>query len=156
MKKSGFNGFLTIGELMESNEVDLEIKGVYFVLYVSESHPTFVKPGTGGHFNGKDPNVPIDVLKKKWVDETKVIYIGKGGEKGKESTLHSRLSDFLDFGQGKKVGHWGGRYIYQIEEPKDLVVCWKNTNGIEPEDVESNLITKFISTHCKLPFGNLI
>ncbi len=153
MKKSGFTGFLTIGELMDSRKTIDTSKGVYFVLNLSESSPTFVEKGTGGYFKGNDPNVSIDVLKSKWVENTKVVYIGRGGQTDKNSTLHSRLSDYLRFGKGKKVGHWGGRYIYQIGNSKQLVICWKYTDY--PEGVESNLIDEFLSLYGKLPFGNL-
>ena len=153
MKNSGFTGFLTIGVLRESRKELLPSKGVYFVLYTSESTPTFVERGSGGFFKGKNPNVSMNILKEKWVEETKLVYIGRGGQKGKNSTLHSRLSDYLRFGQGKNVGHWGGRYIYQIENPENLVICWKYIN--EPEEVESELLDKFINTYGKLPFGNL-
>jgi len=155
IKKSGFTGFLTIGELMESKRVIPKEKGVYLILYLSEITPTFVEKGTGGYFKGKNPNVPIDVLEEKWVEETKVVYIGKGGQNGKKSTLKSRLSQYLQFGQGKNVGHWGGRYVYQIKNYKDLVVCWKDTKYKEPPVVESELISEFISIYGKLPFGNL-
>ena len=154
IKKNGFLGFLTIGELMDSKTVIPKSKGVYFVLYLSESIPTFKEKGTGGFFKGKNPNVSTDILKENWVDRTKVIYIGRGGQEGKKSTLKSRLSQYVRFGQGKKVGHWGGRYIYQIMNPENLVICWKVTEN--PEKNESELITNFISVYCKLPFGNLI
>lgn len=154
LKKFGFSGFLSIEELRESKKVIPKCKGVYFVLHLFNSTPKFIEKGTGGYFKGRDPNVPVDVLTKKWVDETKVIYIGKGGQMGKKSTLRSRLSQYLRFGEGKNVGHWGGRFIYQIQNPNNLVICWKETD--EPEKSESDFIDNFISTYCKLPFGNLI
>jgi hypothetical protein len=153
MKKSGFTGFLTIGKLMDSRKTIDKTKGVYFVLYLYKSPPTFVEKGTGGYFKGKDPNVSIDVLKENWVDNTKVVYIGRGGQKGKKSTLRKRLSQYLRFGQGKNVGHSGGRYIYQIVDSKQLVICWKTVG--DPEKVESELIDDFILIYEKLPFGNL-
>lgn len=153
MKKSGFTGFFTIGELMESKKVIPESKGVYFVLYLSNIIPTFLEKGTGGYFKGKDPNVSLDILKTNWVEETKVVYIGRGGQKGKKSTIHSRLSDYLRFGQGMNVGHWGGRYIYQIQNSEDLVICWKTTD--DPEKIESELISEYLDIYGKLPFGNL-
>ena len=153
MKKSGYTGFLPIEELIKSRKVIDKLKGVYLVLYLLDSQPIFVEKGTGGYFKGEDPNVPIEVLKVKWITGTKVVYIGRGGQKGKKSNLKSRLSQYIRFGQGKNVGHRGGRYIYQIENSKNLVICWKYTE--DPEVVESELIDKFISVYGKLPFGNL-
>jgi len=153
IKKFGFTGFLTIEELMDSKKVIPKYKGVYFVLNQFNSTPKFVEKGTGGYFKGRDPNVSVDVLKMNWVDETKVVYIGRGGQKGKKSTLKTRLSQYIRFGQGKNTGHWGGRYIYQIENSHQLVICWKLTE--DPEGVESELIQKFSLIYKKLPFGNL-
>lgn len=42
----------------------------------------------------------------------------------------------MSFGQGKPVGHWGGRLIWQLEDVKDLIVCWKVLEKEEPRDVE--------------------
>ena len=37
----------------------------------------FLAVGSGGHFKGKDPNISLADLKSNWVDNTKVVYIGK-------------------------------------------------------------------------------
>lgn len=83
MKKDGFEGFQTIEELWKSKKGIPKSKGVYFVLYLSQNHPVYNETGSGGFFKGKNPNVPVDILEKKWVNETLVIYIGRGGQKGK-------------------------------------------------------------------------
>lgn len=153
IEKNGFTGFLSIGELNLSKRIIPKSKGVYCVLYLSELNPAFVKKGSGGFFRGQDPNVSIDLLNSKWVDNTKVIYIGRGGQEGKQSNLHSRLSQYLRFGQGKNVGHWGGRYIFQLEYSSKLLVCWKITE--EPEKLESQLLRDFEEFYGKLPFGNI-
>ena len=62
----------------------------------------------------------ITELSDNWVNNANVVYIGMT-----TSTLYKRLSDYLDFGQGKDVGHWGGRYIWQSRDHEELLVCWK-------------------------------
>ena len=37
----------------------------------------FLDKNTGGWFKGRDPSVPIDRLKARWIDEAHVLYIGK-------------------------------------------------------------------------------
>ena len=66
---------------------------------------------TGEFFKGKNPNVVLDELKKNWIDDTLVVYIGKAGGGNSKATLKSRLRQYFGFGQGKSIGHWGGRLI---------------------------------------------
>ena len=69
--------------------------------------------------------------------------------------LHSRLVQYLRFGQGKKVGHWGGRFIWQLQNHEDLVFSWKITPNNDPSEVERSLLSQFVDQFGKLPFANL-
>ena len=94
--------------------------GIYMVLN-TEPNVDFINPGVGGFFKGKDPNVDILQLKEKFVDAT-VVYIGKAGGTSSKATLFSRLGQYLSFGQTKNIGHYGGRYIWQLKnhDPYDM------------------------------------
>lgn len=50
------------------------------------------------------------------------------------------------FGQGKPVGYWGGRLIWQLEDAKNLIVCRKVLEKEEPRDVEKGMIQEFKKT----------
>ena len=152
----GFTGFVTVRDLRtdELRQVP-NAPGVYVFLRESDESPLFRRVSVGGHFKGKDPTVALEKLHAKWVPATKVVYIGKAGHLGRPPTLRTRLRQYLDFGSGKPVGHWGGRYIWQLEDSDELVVCWKVTEGEDPEDVELGLITAFRHAHGCLPFANL-
>ena len=89
--------------------------------------PEFLSRGTGGFFKGKDPNVSITELGTNWVKNTCVVYIGKAG-----TTLRKRLNQYLKFGNGQNIGHWGGRYIWQIKNSGNLLLCWKPTPDEDP------------------------
>jgi len=115
----------------------------------------FLTVGTGGHFKGKNPNVPISVLKANWVEDTLVVYIGKAGKDGSSATLQSRLRQYFGFGQGRDIGHWGGRLIWQLKNSADLVVCWKALPANDPRTVEADLIQQFVAKFSKRPFANL-
>lgn len=155
IKKSGFEGFLTFGELRKNDSIIPPIKGVYLILYLKKERPEFVTAGTGGFFKGKNPNVPLDKLQAKWLDGMTTIYIGKAGGKSK-ATLHRRLRQYVEFGGGKPVGHWGGRYIWQLRDAENLVVCWKTLEGdVDPEVVETSLLQEFKEKYKVLPFANL-
>lgn len=157
LQTQGFEGFKTMGELMDGAMTQIPAqKGVYVVLRESELAPQFLTEGTGGFFKGKNPNVPISELKANWVEGTPVVYIGKAGGAGCSATLQKRLGQYLRFGQGANIGHWGGRYIWQLADSRDLVVCWKPLTNEEPREVEHRMIADFKATHTgKRPFANL-
>jgi hypothetical protein len=155
LRSEGFQGFKTKQELFINDDCVPKVKGVYLVLSNQKKSPVFLAKGSGGFFKGKDPNVPIMALDEKWVKNVLTIYIGKAGGDSSKATLHSRLRQYFRFGQGKNVGHWGGRYIWQLEHHLDLLVCWKPLPDEDPATVETSLIHLFIAQYGKLPFANL-
>ncbi|WP_158826715.1 hypothetical protein [Mucilaginibacter lacusdianchii] len=77
LKSAGFKGFLTKAKLFTDSSMIPDQKGVYLVLSLDAALPNYLTIGTGGFFNRKNPNVDIDELRRNWVDEAKVVYIGK-------------------------------------------------------------------------------
>jgi hypothetical protein len=136
-------------------------KGVYFVVHpCNRKDDIFMYPGTGRHFKGKDPNVPIEVLRAKWVEGADILYIGKAGgtyKNGKTSsaTLKKRIIELLKFGCGKNIGHRGGRYICQHKENKDFRIYWYECDQENPAELERQLIGDFIAEYGVKPFANL-
>ena len=155
LKKAGFSGFVSIASLKGNRSMIPASAGVYMVIRKSSSRPCFLKKGSGGFFKDKDPNVPVAELESNWVDGTCVMYIGKAGGAGSSSTLNKRLGQYLRFGDGCKVGHWGGRYIWQLEDHDELLLCWKPVMDQEPEEYETELIGAFRKQYGKRPFANL-
>jgi hypothetical protein len=88
-------------------------------------------------------------LQRAWASESIVIYIGMA------TVLRKRLWSYMRFGEGKPVPHWGGRYIWQLADAKNLLVCWKADFGKKPAHVESQLIREFGVTYGTRPFANL-
>ncbi len=148
IKKAGFSGFKKMGELFLDSSTLPDCSGVYLVLNADNKPGDFLAIGTGGHFKGKNPNVSIVELKANWVDNTKVIYIGKA------TSLKNRLRQYFRFGQGKNVGHYGGRLIWQLKYSRELVVCWMPL-GADPGGFESELIRQFVNVYGCRPFANL-
>lgn len=155
IKEHRFKGFKTMSQLMLDDSVIPDAKGVYMVLTPKNAKPKFLKVGTGGHFKDKNPNVSYEELVNNWVDDTCVVYIGKAGSINGGATLRSRLKQYLRFGQGKKVGHWGGRLIWQLSNSSNLLFCWMPTPDHDPRQVEVFLLNKFFEQNNKLPFANL-
>lgn len=156
IQKQGFEGFISVDELMRTHCSSVpNAAGVYLIIYPSTALPTFLQESVGGHFKKKNPTVTEAVLKSKWVPSTPVIYIGKAGGDNSIATLRSRLNQYMRFGMGEPVGHWGGRYIWQLSNNRSLQVGWNSSNKLDAREFEKQLISMFIESYGKLPFANL-
>jgi hypothetical protein len=137
-------------------------QGIYFVIYPHEwPEDLFLAKGTGGHFKGKDPNVSIEELWSNWVEDADILYIGKAGgirNNGTpiKSTLMKRIIMLLRFGNGKNIGHRGGRYLWQHENSPDFRVYWYRCTDENPICLEKQLINDFQKMYHKKPYANLV
>lgn len=155
IRARGFEGFVRIADLQKSACCDVPaVPGIYIVLRPSATPPQFLSESTGGYFKRKSPTDEVRTLKKKWINGALVLNIGKAGPK-KGRTLRSRLKQYMQFGIGKPVGHRGGRYIWQLQDSGDLLICWKRTSDANPRDAEGSLILDFESVYGQIPFANL-
>ena len=155
IKQDGFRGFLKVKYLMatECDEVDNR-KGVYLVVRDFDN-PVYLSMSVGGHYKSKDPTVPISTLETNWVDDAVVVYIGQAGRGKSKATLRKRLGQYMCFGEGDPVRHWGGRLIWQLDQHKELIVCWKPTGLKDAREVEKKMIADFKGIYGKRPFANL-
>lgn len=150
LMKDGFEGFVSVKDLKEDFKSGgiPKLEGVYHVLRLKDTEPEFLKKGSGGYHKGKEPNVSIDELRQNWIDAEPIVYIGKATE------LYKRIQQYIKFGSGKDVGHYGGRYIWQLADSDDLIVCWKCVE--DSRSVEAAMIAEFKMNHeGKRPFANL-
>lgn len=123
---------------------------VYVVYRSSERRPDFLDRSPGGYFKGKDPTAPIAVLRGAWVTDSQVVYIGKA------DVASRRLKQFARFGVGEPVGHWGGRYIWQLAGSAELLVAWHPISwGEAAREYEKRLLSLFVEIHGVRPFANL-
>lgn len=155
LKEDGFIGFMSVSSLTDKITSIPNQMGVYMVISEEIGRPEFILKGTGGFFKGIDPNVSLEELKLNWVENTKVIYIGKAGGGTSSSTLRKRVNDYLRFGKGKPAGHKGGRLIWQIKNSANLVIYWKPLTSVDPREYEKLLIAEFRSCYNTRPFANL-
>jgi hypothetical protein len=156
IKEAGFSGFIKLHDLFDNCSLIPNVKGVYMILCCDICPPEFLPIGTGGHFKGRDPNISIAELQHHWIEDTVVVYIGKAGGDDSKATLRSRLTQYFRFGQGKNVGHYGGRLIWQLKNSGDLLICWKPLLDEDPRSVEAELIRRFVIKYKKRPFANLM
>lgn len=146
LEASGSTGWLTFPEARVSGAIPAT-GGVYVVSYAGCTPVAFLPANPGGRFKGRDPSVPASALEANWLD-AELVYIGKADQ------LRRRIRQFADFGVGKPVGHWGGRLIWQLAEPDQLRIAWKETPDRVPVEVEAEMLAIFRREYGKPPFAN--
>ena len=151
----GFEGFLPIRALVESKCAEIpEKQGVYLILTRNTQMPGF-NSDNPVFASGKISARTVEDLQKQWNNFTHVLYIGKAGGPRFSTTLRERLEPYLiDWFDGRYSGHRGGRDIWQIDTPGDLLAAWRVTEDEDPESCEKDLLYKFTDKYGKFPFAN--
>lgn len=152
LETAGFVGWDTWQYLRENDFGTVPAgPAVYVVLRSASSAPVFLEVNPGGRFKGRDPTVSVGVLLAKWVPKAHVVYVGKA------DIANRRLKQFARFGAGEPVGHWGGRYIWQLADAGEQLVAWHAITWTEQaREYEKRLLARFADLHGGVrPFANL-
>jgi hypothetical protein len=149
LRGRGFVGFLPIARLGRPIPSELPApSGNYIVLRTSSDAPQFLERSSGGWWKHRDPTLPVERLQQEWVDGTPTLYIGKA------KSLRERVGELLRFSDGDaRARHWGGRLLWQIAAPRELLLCWREDD--EFSAIETDLLDEFIQRFGRLPFANL-
>ncbi|MEK7329923.1 MAG: hypothetical protein AAB113_03895 [Candidatus Eisenbacteria bacterium] len=154
--KSGFEGFRSVSHLRLTSCAEVPVaRGVYLVVRDTDQPPEFLPRSVGGWFRRQDPTVALDELTSRWVAGARVLYLGRACGPGVRSLLQQRVKRCIRFGQGKAVGHRGGRLIWQLRDHLALRFAWKPTPDEDPAPFETGLQAAFVAQYGRLPFANL-
>ena len=151
-----FQGFRSVAYYRENTHQIPQAAGVYVLLRDTEKKPDFQVIGSGGRFKERNPNISLRELDENWVPGAKVVYIGKAGGTGSSATLRGRLDQLLKFGAGRKIGHWGGRLLWQLTDHEELLLGWMPISDQEPAALEAQMIAEFKNHFGQRPFANLM
>lgn len=147
LERSGFAGFIRLSSAITADVPSAP--GVYVIYRTDTTRPTFLPQSQAGH--RRDPSQSPDMVDREWVDGAQVVYIGKA------TALRKRIAQYRRFGASTSDAHWGGRYIWQLQDQADLLVAWRVTAAAETaRAAETALIGHFMSRYRgRMPFANL-
>lgn len=154
----GFKGFRTFLDIRQQYAQDdggiPQSPGVYVVLRANTSAPQFLAKGFGGTHKARKAHAPISELQAEWVHGASVLYFGKASQRKNGGGLWDRIHEYSIAGQGRRHGHRGGEYIWQLADAKDLLVAWKVVPGGTEGKLEEAMILAFRDKYGKIPFAN--
>lgn len=152
----GFVGFLTVGQLHRSGCFEVpDERGAYLLLRGSEAPHRILPRSQAPAWRGEDPTRPVEELTARWVEDTALLYAAAAPGSGVRHRLRQRVKRLLRFGHGSVVGHWGGRFVWQLAESSRLVVAWRPCSDDEdPHAIVNDLLGRFERTHGVRPFAN--
>lgn len=154
LRAQGFEGFIRIGDLAVQ-KIPAE-PGIYAVVWDGEGLPPVARMSGGGWFKKKDPSVSPAKALARLIPGVQLLYLGKAGVGSSANRgLRKRIDEYLRFGQGEPIGHWGGRLIWQLQDPSQLRIGWKVIDDTDPELVEKALLLAFKEEFGQLPYANL-
>ncbi|WP_404286583.1 hypothetical protein [Glutamicibacter arilaitensis] len=155
LKADGFTGFRPIKSL-ETNRVP-QRQGIFVVLCPADFEPRFLSKSSAGIFKKKNPSLPTEDLKARWVQPADILYFGKAspGSQGNRG-LRIQLKEIIDFGAGKPPGHWDSRLLWQLAGSGKLIVAWKELPAEDLNQALADYQTKFLAHYGQLPYANIV
>ena len=147
MQEFSLRGRFTVPQLRDGQvSTAPDGPGIYSVWRVAETAPRFAKKSTAGHYLGREPTIDVEELQARWVVDAALLYVAKS------ANVRTRVRLLIDFADGKPVGHWGGRALWQLADADDLLVAWAAND--DPGSTLAAVLAHFAAKHGgALPFA---
>ena len=119
---------------------------------------SFRRQNPAGRWAG-DPTLPLAELRRRWVPESHVVYIGSASRPTTVSSnsLRRRVSAYLRFGAGGNARHRGGYPTWQLGDADRLLIAWRVVRAPgNPVRFEHDLLNAHFGLFEALPFANSV
>ncbi len=93
-------------------------------------------------------------LEERWIPDTPLLFVAAAPGPGVRNLLRQRVKRYLRFGSGAVVGHWNGRFVWQLTDHRSLRIAWKVMAGEDPAAAAGAMIADFENRHGRPPFAN--
>ena len=152
----GFEGFVPISQLHRGGCQDVpDVPGVYVVVRTEDGPPTFLKRSHAPAWRGEDPTRPVDELEARWVAGARVLFIAAAPGSGVRHRLLQRIKRYLRHGHGASVGHWDGRFLWQLSGTSRVEMAWRPcAEGEDARALADETMRAFETLHGARPFAN--
>lgn len=120
---------------------------LYAVLSTGTASPRFLEASAAGWFKGKNPTVSAVELADRWVDGAPLLYVGS------TKNLADRLGKLRRYAAGGEDGHYGGRYLWQVEGHDRFLIAWREQE--DGPEAKRALVAEFEAEFGRRPFANL-
>ena len=156
LEQQGFEGFLLVGQLRHDRcEALPNLPGIYAVVRETIEKPEFMTRSNAAEYRGESPTRPIDELIECWVPRAQILFYGRAFGPGVRSLIKQRVKRYMRFGQGRVVGHWDGRFVWQLRDHSSLRIAWKVIESGDLQAAEDELQLRFSAHYGEPPFANM-
>lgn len=160
LERLGFVGFIRVDDLRVSRPVAALVPrdavGVYLAFRDSDRPVSFLRSSPAGQWRG-DLTLPLATLRRRWIPDSRVVYIGKADRPRplSDNSLRKRVSAYIRFGAGSSARHSGGYPTWQLADSASLLIAWR---VVEPPRTPSGYEATLIDAHRQqfgaIPFAN--
>ncbi len=160
LERLHFDGFVPIRDLRAIPTRQWLIPategGLYLAFRQATGPPGFRRTNQAGTWRG-DPTLPLAELRRRWVQGSPVVYIGKADLTDRGNSLRKRVSAYLRFGAGSNARHSGGYPTWQLVDSDRLLIAWRVVRPPKtPLGEERRLCAAHVDAFGALPFANSI
>lgn len=119
---------MTVERVLDPRErrVIPQSNGVNGVVLDGPDPPDFAAVSPAGWWEGRDPTFPIAELAQRWVSSATVVYMGMA-TKTERTDLRERVRKLVRYGTGHRIGHEGGRALWQLPNSRSLLIAWQRS-----------------------------